>query len=256
MAGHVVITGASRGIGRALAWRFAERGNPLVLVARSEGELAALADELEQKFGRKSRIVTADLASPDGAAKVDEACRDLPLEGLVNNAGLGTAGPFIECDREAERRMIRLNVEALTELCHLFVPRLRGQAGAFIINVASTAAFQPVPLFATYSATKAFVLSLSEALAEELAPEGIHVLALCPGVTQTGFQAEANVAPPGGATAEEVARYAVEALGSRKRVAVHGAKNALLVFGARFTPRSVVAKMAKKTMEPWFAKRA
>jgi uncharacterized protein len=256
MAGHVVITGASRGIGRALATRFAERGNPLVLCARSASELTGLAEEIEKRHGRKSIVVAADLATPEGCARVEEACRDLAVEGLVNNAGFGTAGKFVDCDRESERMMIRLNVEALTDLCHRFVPRLRGQPGAFIINVASTAAFQPVPLFATYSATKAFVLSLSEALAEELSADGIHVLALCPGVTQTGFQAEANVAPPGGATPEDVARYTLEALSAQKRVAVHGAKNALMAFSIRFAPRNMVAKMARKTMEPWFANRS
>lgn len=151
--------------------------------------------------------------------------------------------------------MLRLNVEAVTELCHAFLPRLRGKKGAFILNVASTAAFQPVPLFATYSATKAFVLSLSEALAEELAPEGIHVMALCPGVTETGFQAEANVDTVKPASATDVARYALKALDSRKRVAIHGGFNALQAFSLRFAPRALVTKVARRTMEPWFSKR-
>jgi short-subunit dehydrogenase len=252
MSGHVVITGASRGIGRALALRFAERGNPLVLSARSEAELRTLADEIQKRCGRASVVVASDLGTPEGIAALEQACAGLAVQGLVNNAGFGTAGPFEKCDRAAERRMIRLNVEAVNELCHAFIPRLRGQSGAFLINVASTAAFQPVPLFASYSATKAFVLSLSEALAEELEPAGIHVMALCPGVTQTGFQAEANVSPPGGATPDEVAKYALSALDRQKRVAIHGVMNTLLTFSSRFSPRSLVAKVAKKTMEPWF----
>ena len=256
MPAHVVVTGASRGIGRELALAFAARGHALVLCARSEPELTALAAEIQAKHGRASVVVAGDLGTPQGVAELEAACAALEVVGLVNNAGFGTAGAFESCDREAERAMIRLNVESLTDLCHAFVPRLEGVPGAFIINVASTAAFQPVPLFATYAATKAFVLSLSEALAEELAPVGIQVMALCPGVTETGFQAQAQVATVrGAASASEVAAYAVESLSRGKRVAVHGAKNALLAFATRFGPRALNAKMAKKTMEPWFAKR-
>ncbi|MBS2029942.1 MAG: SDR family oxidoreductase [Deltaproteobacteria bacterium] len=256
MPGHVVITGASRGIGRALALRFAARGNPLVLTARSQAELEALAAEIQQKHGRASVIVASDLGSEQGVADIEKACANLEVQGLVNNAGFGTAGLFANCDRAQERGMIRLNIEALTDLTHALLPKLRGQKDAFIINVASTAAFQPVPLFATYSATKAFVLSLSEALANELAPDGIHVLALCPGVTETGFQARANVTAQGSvATSDQVAEYAMAALDAKKRVAVHGMANALLAWSTRLAPRSVVVAMARKKMEPWFNQR-
>jgi len=256
MPGHVVITGASRGIGRALALRFAARGNPLVLTARSRAELESLADEILRNHGRESVIVASDLGTEQGVADIEKACANLEVQGLVNNAGFGTAGLFADCERGAERSMIRLNIEALTDLTHALLPKLRGQKDAFIINVASTAAFQPVPLFATYSATKAFVLSLSEALANELASEGIHVLALCPGVTETGFQARANVTAVGGAaTSDEVAAYGIAALDAKKRVAIHGAANALLAWSTRLAPRSLVVAMARKKMEPWFTKR-
>lgn len=255
MSGHVVVTGASRGIGRALALRLAERNHPLVLVARSKSDLEQLQTEIAERHRLQSVIVAADLGTEAGIAAVEDACRDLPLLGLINNAGFGTAGLFEDCDRAQERQMLRLNVEALTELTHALLPKLKGVPGAFIINVASTAAFQPVPLFATYSATKAFVLSLSEALAEELAPAGVHVMALCPGVTETGFQAVANVQAVEGANADDVATFALKALDRRQRVAIHGAKNALLAFSTRLGPRALVVKMAKKTMEPWFAKR-
>ncbi|MCA1825814.1 MAG: SDR family NAD(P)-dependent oxidoreductase [Myxococcales bacterium] len=236
----VVITGASRGIGRALAVEFAGRGHPLVLAARSRGDVAGT-------------VVECDLTTPEGREKL-LAASPAKIAGLVNNAGFATAGPFAEQDRMRERDVVRLNVEAVVDLCHLFLPRL--QAGSFIINLASTAGFQPVPLFATYSASKAFVLSFSEALAEELAPRGIHVMALCPGVTESGFQKEANVAlAPGYATSEEVAKYALKALDGKKRVAIHGTKNAFLIFSQRLSPRIATVKVARKIMEPWFKER-
>src|SRR5438105_5895842 len=216
----VVVTGASRGIGRELARRFADRGHPLVLAARSRSDLQGTA-------------VECDLSTQEGRDKL-LAASPAKIGGLVNNAGFATAGPFAEQDRVKERDMVRLNVEAVVDLCHLFLPRLA--EGSFIINLASTAGFQPVPLFATYSATKAFVLSLSEALAEELAPRGIHVMALCPGVTESGFQKEANVAlTPGYATSDEVAAFALKALDGKRRVAIHGAKNAALIFSQRLS---------------------
>lgn len=252
--GWVIVTGASRGIGRALAAEFAKAGASLVLTARSAGELEGLAKELADKHGTKAAVVPCDLATEDGRALLASGVAALEgrLAGLVNNAGFGTAGLFRDCQREEENRMIRLNCEAVVDLAHRFLPRLEGTPGAFIVNVASTAAFQPVPLFASYAATKAFVLSFSEALAEEL--EGkVHVLALCPGVTESGFQATANVAlPKGSPTSEQVAAYTLEALEAKRRVAVHGFKNAFLAFATRFSPRTLSAKAARRVMEPWF----
>jgi short-subunit dehydrogenase len=254
--GHVVVTGASRGIGRALAKELASRGYGIVATARSAGDLELLAGEI-QSGGGNCLTVCADIATTAGRHALEQACAGLPLTGLVNNAGFGTAGPFASVSREEDVAMLRLNVEALTDLCHAFVPHLKGRPGAFIANVASTAAFQPVPLFAAYAATKAYVLSLSEALDEELRKDGIAVVALCPGPTESGFQAVANVVlPPGGApTSEEVARWAADTIAARKRVSVHGFKNAVMAFGARFTPRWLTTKAAAKTMEPWFAGR-
>jgi short-subunit dehydrogenase len=254
--GWVVVTGASRGIGRALALELSRRGHAIVGAARSASELETLAKAIGEGGGR-CLTVTCDLGTHEGRAKLEEACGALELVGLVNNAGFGTAGPFAEVDRAKDVEMLRLNVEALTDLCHAFLPQLKGRPGAFIANVASTASFQPVPLFAAYAATKAYVLSFSEALAEELAPEGIHVVALCPGLTESGFQAVANVViPAGGApTSEEVARWAADTIAAKKRVAVHGFKNALLAWGTRFSPRFLTVKAAAKTMEPWFAGR-
>jgi short-subunit dehydrogenase len=136
------------------------------------------------------------------------------------------------------------------DLTHALLPRL--SRGSFVVNMSSTAGFQPVPLFATYAASKAFVLSFSQALADELARRGIHVMALCPGVTQTGFQrvAEVEVSGPS-ATAEQVARFALRALAARRRVAIHGVRNALLVQFQRLAPRRAVVKVARRVMQPW-----
>ena len=198
--------------------------------------------------------VHADLSTQEGR---DALLAAVPgrIGGLVNNAGFGTAGLFAEQNRERERQMVRLNVEAVVDLTHGFLPRI--DAGGFIVNVASTAGFQPVPLFATYSASKAFVLSFSEALADELVQRRIHVMALCPGVTRTDFQrvAKVNVAGPV-ADADQVARFALRALRARRRVAIHGARNNLLVQSERLAPRRMVVKMARKLMEPWFRERA
>src|SRR5919204_1785068 len=217
MHGPVVVTGASRGIGRALALELAERRHDLVLCARSAADLDKVAAEAHAK-GVQARTVACDLSTVEGRDSLVRAV-DGPVAGLVNNAGFGTAGEFAGQDRARERQMIRLNVEAVVDLTHAFLPRL--SRGSFVINLSSTAGFQPIPLFATYAASKAFVLSFSQALADELSPRGIHVMALCPGVTETGFQrvAEVEVSGPS-ATAEQVARFALRALAARRRVAI------------------------------------
>jgi short-subunit dehydrogenase len=244
----VVVTGASRGIGRALALALAGRRHDLVLCARS-AELETVAKEA-RALGVDARAVRADLATVEGREQLVRSVAG-PIAGLVNNAGFGTAGEFARTDAAREREMIRLNVEAVVDLTHAFL--LRMSRGSFLVNVSSTAGFQPVPLFATYSATKAFVLSFSEALAEELAEAGIHVMALCPGVTETDFQRVADVQLKGPtASAEEVAKFALRALDTRRRVAIHGVRNSLLIQSQRLAPRRVVVKAARKVMEPWF----
>lgn len=244
----VVVTGASRGIGRALALAFARRRHDLVLCARTAEDLEVVAAEA-RAASVQARAVRCDLATLEGRDQLVRSV-DGPVAGLVNNAGFGTFGEFVRQDAAREREMIRLNVEAVVDLAHAFLPRM--SRGSFLINVSSTAGFQPVPLFATYSATKAFVLSWSEAIADELAPAGIHVMALCPGVTETGFQRVADVQTTGPtASATEVAAFALRALDKRRPVAIHGRGNALLIQSQRLAPRRAIVKIARRFVESW-----
>jgi len=178
-----LITGASSGIGEAFARKLAERGHNLLLVARSEDKLINLCNELGRAGSSHAQYFAVDLSLPESPARLFEETvkRDLQIDFLINNAGFGSMGEFATLDPERELNMIDLNVRALVELTHRFLQPMRERKGGVIINVASTAAFQPVPFMTTYAATKAFVLSFSEALWEENRAHGIQVMALCPG---------------------------------------------------------------------------
>jgi uncharacterized protein len=249
-----LVTGASSGIGLDLARLLAQGGYDLVLVARSAGKLQALGKELEQ-HGATTRVSAADLSEPDAAARVVAELGETPVEILVNNAGYGLFGKFTETLLEEELAMIQLNVVALTHFTKLLLPGMVARGSGRILNVASTAAFQPGPLMAVYYATKAYVLSLSEALSEELDGTGVTVTALCPGPTQSGFQAGAKmedsklVRGKSLMTSEEVARAGYQALLKGKRVVIPGARNRLLAQSIRFLPRSTVTKFVKKAQE-------
>src|SRR6267142_3603408 len=222
MPGHktALITGASFGIGQELARIFAREGYSLVLVARSGDKLRQLAAELEKANGTRSLILASDLSAPGSAAYLhDQTTRaEIDVDVLVNNAGFGQFGLFAENDLEECLQQIQLNITTLTHLTRLYLPEMVARKSGRILNVASTAAFQPGPLMAVYYATKAYVLSLSEALAEETRGTGVTVTALCPGPTASGFQAGA--AMEGSRlvrgrklpTAASVARYGVAAM--------------------------------------------
>ena len=250
-----LITGASSGIGLDLANLFAADGHDVVLVARSEGKLRELAKELETKNGIAARVVAADLSVPDAPALVAEAVKDLEIDFLVNNAGFGVAGKFVETDLQAELEMIQVNVAALTHLTKLFLPAMVRRGRGRILNVASTAAFQPGPLMSVYYATKGYVLSFSEGIAEELSGTGVTVTALCPGPTATGFQNAADinelrllsVLKP--MPSREVAEAGYKAMHSGKRVIVTGVMNKILAQSIRISPRALVTKLAKKLQE-------
>jgi len=252
-----LITGASSGIGAAFARKLAARGRNVLLVARSEDKLIALCNELGRLTSIRAQYVTLDLEQPDAAAQLLEETqnRGLEIDMLINNAGFGSMGDFVKLDLSRELEMIQLNIRALVDLTHRFILPMRERKSGTIINVASTAAFQPVPFMATYAATKAFVLSFSEALAEENRKYGIHVMALCPGVTETNFFAAAQIDRPPlrtVQTAEEVVDTALRALARQKPTVVSGWTNWLTVAAERLVPRSVVAKVAGNALRSRF----
>src|SRR3954449_1502715 len=184
-----LVTGASAGIGRELCDILAREGHDLVLVARREPELTALAGELKEKYGADARVVIADLSKARAAqGVVKELGPSAEVDVLVNNAGFGGHGAFVERPRDVELGQIAVNVTALTDLTRLLLPGMVERRRGRILNVASTAAFQPGPFMAVYYATKAYVLSFSQAIAEELSGSGVTVTTLCPGVTETQFQ--------------------------------------------------------------------
>jgi short-subunit dehydrogenase len=249
-----LITGASSGIGLDLARLFAKDGHDVVLVARSEGRLREIAAELERDGGVKAHVVAIDLAQADAPRKLVDA---LPcaIDVLVNNAGFGITGPFVTTDLAKELEMIQVNVVALTALTKLLLPPMVARRRGRVLNVASTAAFQPGPLMAVYYATKAYVLSFSEAIADELRDSGVTVTALCPGPTSTGFADAAgmsktrlfNLAKPMDSAA--VAREGYKAMQRGRRVVVTGMKNKLLTQSIRVSPRRMVTAIVRKLQE-------
>src|SRR4030081_2337600 len=251
-----LITGASFGIGLELTRIFAREGYNLVLVARSADKLRQLAAELEKAHGTRCLILAADLTEPGAPAYVlDQTARaDILVDVLVNDAGFGQYGLFAENDLEECLRQIQLNVTALKHLTRLYLPAMIERKSRGILNVASTAAFQPGPLMAVYFATKAYVLHFSEALANELNGSGVTVTCLCPGATATEFHKRANATgmnlPKFGAMdARIVAEDGYRALMAGKPVVISGFKNWLLAQSVRFSPRRIVTAIARKTQE-------
>jgi uncharacterized protein len=252
-----LITGASSGIGAAFARKLAKRGRNVLLVARAEDKLIALCNELGRVSGIRAQYVVMDVSTPEAADQLFEETqkRELEIDMLINNAGFGSMGDFERQDLARELEMIDLNVKAVVALTHKFIAPMRDRKQGTIINVASTAAFQGVPFMATYAATKAFVLSFSEALSEENRSYGIVVQALCPGVTDTNFFAASNIDRPPMRTvqtAEEVVDAALRGLGRHKHVVISGWANWLVVEAERLVPRSVVTKLAAKALRSRF----
>jgi len=251
-----LVTGASSGIGEALARRIARDGRHLALVARRADRLEALAHDLERAHGIKAHVIAQDLIQPGAvpALVVEIERRGLTVDWLVNNAGFGTFGRFDTLPVEGELDEIRLNVETLVELTGRCLPAMVARKHGVVINVASVAAFAPNPYASTYAATKAFVLSFSEGLAVEMRDCGVQVLCVCPGFTRTEFQERAHVDVsnvPGFAwmTAEQVADQTVRAVG-RGPVLINGMMNNVVTTALRFVPRSVVARVAGSIIKP------
>src|SRR3954447_3787969 len=245
-----LVTGASSGIGEAFARQLAERGYRVALVARNEEKLSALAGQL----GGDAEVLACDLA--DAAARerlADEVeRRGLRIEVLVNNAGFGVYKDFAESDRDREIEQARVNVEAVVDLTHRFLPGMLSRGRGAIVNTASTAAFQPIPGNAGYAAAKAYVLALSEALHEETRKTGVTVTALCPGPVHSGFQ-EASGAQDFAKTLPKpmwrepdvVAKAALKAADRGKRLVVPGAPNRVSGAMARFSPRPVLLRVLR-----------
>jgi len=255
--GTALITGASAGIGAELAKVFGEHKHDVILVARRQDSLEALAGQIEGRSGVRATVFPADLAEPGAPAELFEAIRgaELDVDILVNNAGFGLGGEFIETDLDTELRMIQVNVTALTYLTKLFLPPMVQRRSGGVLNVASTAAFQPGPLMSVYYASKAYVLSFTEAIAEELRDSGVVVTALCPGPTATEFAEIAHVgrsrlfAFGAVADARSVAKFGYDALQSGVRVAIPGAQNKLIAQARRFAPRRVVTRVVRLIQE-------
>ena len=247
----VLVTGASSGIGTEMARDLASRGHGVTLVARRADRLEELAAELAKKHNVTATAIPCDLGDPIARAELIEGLRAGPaLAGLCNNAGYGINGRVSANDADRERQMVELNIVALHDLTLRVLPGMIERGTGAILNVASTAAFQPLPGFATYAATKAFVLSFSESLSTELSGTGVSCSALCPGPVKTEFAAVAgstmSESLPDFAmvTAEEVARQAIDAMESGSRTAIPGVANQIQALLGRLAPRSLVLPLA------------
>jgi uncharacterized protein len=252
-----LITGASSGIGAAFARKLSARGRNVLLVARSEDKLIALCNELGRLTSIRAQYLALDLRVSEARSQLFEETkkRGLEIDMLINNAGFGSMNDFAKLDLATELEMIELNITAVVDLTHRFLGPMRERKQGTIINVASTAGFQPVPYMATYAATKAFVLSFSEALWDENRMHGIHVMALCPGVTETNFFEAAGIdRPPMRAvqTPEEVVETALRALPRKKSLVISGWANWFVVEAERFLPRTAVTKVAGNALRSRF----
>ena len=250
-----LVTGASSGIGAEFARQLASRRSDLVLVARSQSKLEALATELSGRHGVRAEVVTEDLGREGAARRIagELAARGLHVDILVNNAGFGTHGPFHTLSADREREEITVNVLALVDLAHAFLPGMVERGEGAVINVASTAAFQPDPYMAVYGATKAFVLSFSHALRAETRARGVRVVALCPGQTETAFfdtvgspHARVGVL----ARPQGVVAAALRAVDRDRAQVIPGLVNNVLAQGSRFTTRAFITRVAGRLLRP------
>jgi short-subunit dehydrogenase len=252
-----LITGASSGIGEAFAHALAKEGTELILVARSRDALEKLAHKLRAEHLKRVEVITADLSKPSPGEKLaaEVAARGMTVDLLVNNAGFGTVGAFHKLDAKREQQEIALNAAAVVDLCHAFLPQiLRADQGG-IINVASLAAFQPMPYMSVYGATKAFVLSFSNALWAEYRKQGLRVLAVCPGPVETGFfEATGNkglrktVPNATVVSAQAVADLSLKALRKNQTVVLPGYQAKAMAWTTRFVPRKLLAAATARVM--------
>jgi uncharacterized protein len=257
--GTALITGASCGIGAAFAEALAERGTNVVLVARSEDRLQQLADTLKSRYGIRADVIVQDLTTPDAAAAVFQSVKGLgiEIELLINNAGFGDYGAFGDRPRQKQLDIIQLNIGALVDLTHHFLPQMQQRKSGSILNIASIAGFQPMPYLSVYAATKAFVLSFSEALWAENQDKGVHIMAVCPGPTESSFFEAADfpktLASEGQSLvpAAVVVKEALQALEQKlPNVVTGGIGNQIVVNAARFLPRPTLVNGIAKLFRP------
>ncbi len=251
-----LVTGASSGLGAEFARQLARRGSDLILVARSTDRLRALAAQIEQTDAVRVEVVPADLADRAAVAAVAEHVRGR-VHLLVNNAGLGTYGPFVNLDTDRDYEQILVNNAALVALTRTLLPDMLDRHAGGVLNIASTIAFQPGPYQAVYAATKAFVLSFTEALRVETRASGVRVLAFCPGPVQTGFltalgddRAARTAIYSKLDRADRVVTVGLRALDHDRGIAIPGTRNTLLAWGPRFTPRAVTARISGRLLHP------
>jgi short-subunit dehydrogenase len=249
-----LITGASNGIGLELAKVHASKGGDLVLVARNKSKLDELKTELESKYKVSVYTIGKDLSAINSAQEVyDETTKqNIQIDYLINNAGFGDFGMFVETEWNKELQMINLNITTLTQFTKLYLQDMVKRRSGKIMNVASTAAFQSGPTMAVYFATKAYVLSFSEAVNNEVSDKGVTITTLCPGATESGFQAAAAMEESNLVkgkklpTSKEVAEYGYASMMKGKTVAIHGLMNWIMANSVRFIPRAIVVKVTRK----------
>jgi short-subunit dehydrogenase len=256
MAKTALITGASLGIGYELAKLFARDKHALVLVARSGDKLQEIAEELKHLGSPQVTVIVKDLAELEAPDEIfaETERRKLQIDFLVNNAGFGERGPFLKTNLDNELEMVQVNIVALMHLTKLYLPGMVQRRFGRIMQVASTAAFQPGPFMAVYYASKAFVLSFSEALWEELSGTGVTVTALCPGATETGFAARAGMLNSKlfnmrVMNVKAVVEEGYRAMMEGQSLVVTGLRNRLMAFSIRLAPRSVVRKIVRRIQE-------
>ena len=250
-----VVTGASRGIGAEYARALGSRGHDLLLVAREKSRLTELAKEISQAHSVKVDIEVLDLSLPDAAQRLYMATRERreDINILINNAGFGVYGAFFDIPMSRIQDMIQLHIRTQVETMRLFLPGMVERQSGSIINVASIAGLLPVPFFAEYAATKAFIVSFSEALAEEVRPFGIHIQACCPGQTQTDFHATAGFQPKnpmGMHTPQDVVHQSLKKLGNNQTTITLGWKGAMSALLSRWIPRKILLRQVGKRTNP------
>ncbi len=254
---YAIITGATSGIGYEMAKILAKKKHNLIIVSRNENKLKEIKNKFESEFNIKIEYLSIDLSIPDAAQKVYKHTRMYDIEILINNSGFANYGEHCKIDLQENYRLLQLNIIALTELCALYAKDMKDKRKGMILNIASTAAYQPTPYFAAYGASKSYVLNFSEALAKELEDDNVSVTCLSPGATDTAFFDVAKIPEIENSqlkksarqSAKKVAEIGINAMFNRKLSVIPGFKNNFLAFSNRFAPRSLVASISKKIMQ-------